>query len=165
MEDDGAEAAHEQNHKAIISALAWVDRGHASAVLKEYDPTEEEMNKHKKRAQKILKGQDLHTDLAQINSKNEEMEEESDEDDNMPIFTSELAALKEKELGKPKEENNSDLDDDIDMTPAAKDNYPDEFSDSEDEKDDYTIRKTDSLIVAATAEDDFSNLEVYVYDH
>lgn len=90
---------------------------------------------------------------------------ESDEDDNMPIFTSELAALKEKELGKPKEADNSDLDDDIDMQPAAKDNYPDEFSDSEDEKDDYTIRKTDSLIVAATAEDDFSNLEVYVYDH
>ena len=45
------------------------------------------------------------------------------------------------------------------------DQYPDEFSDSSEEKDDYTIRKTDSLIVAATAEDDFSNLEVYVYDH
>jgi hypothetical protein len=45
------------------------------------------------------------------------------------------------------------------------DEYPSEFSDSEDEKDDFTIRKTDSLIVAATAEDDFSNLEVYIYDH
>ena len=45
------------------------------------------------------------------------------------------------------------------------DQYPDEFSDSSEEKDDYTIRKSDSLIVAATAEDDFSNLEVYVYDH
>jgi len=43
--------------------------------------------------------------------------------------------------------------------------YPDEFSDSEEEKDDFTIRKTDSLIVAATADEDFNNLEVYLYDH
>ena len=41
----------------------------------------------------------------------------------------------------------------------------DQFSDSEDEKEDFTIRKTDSIIVTATAENDHSNLEVYVYDH
>lgn len=43
--------------------------------------------------------------------------------------------------------------------------YPDELSDSSEDKDDFTIRKSDSLIVAATAENDFSNLEVYIYDH
>jgi len=43
--------------------------------------------------------------------------------------------------------------------------HPDEYSDSEEEKDDQIIRKTDSLIVAATAENDHSNLEVYIYDH
>ena len=37
--------------------------------------------------------------------------------------------------------------------------HPDAFDDSEEEKDDYTIRKTDSIIVAATAENDHSNLE------
>jgi len=42
---------------------------------------------------------------------------------------------------------------------------PDDFSDSEEEKDDQMIRKTDSLLVAATAENDHSNLEVYIYDH
>jgi periodic tryptophan protein 1 len=42
---------------------------------------------------------------------------------------------------------------------------PDEFSESEDEKDDCLIRKTDSLIIAATAENDHSSLEVYIYDH
>ena len=41
----------------------------------------------------------------------------------------------------------------------------DGFSDSEDEKEDFTIRKSDSIIVTATAENDHSNLEVYVYDH
>lgn len=45
------------------------------------------------------------------------------------------------------------------------DEYPEAFSDSEEEKDDYTIRKTDSILVAATAENDHSNLEIYVYEH
>ena len=42
---------------------------------------------------------------------------------------------------------------------------PSQFTDSEDEKEDYTIRKTDSLIVTATAENEHSSLEVYLYDH
>jgi len=45
------------------------------------------------------------------------------------------------------------------------DEYPSEYSDSDEEKDDFQVRKSDSLIVAATAENDFSNLEVYIYDH
>ena len=45
------------------------------------------------------------------------------------------------------------------------DDYPSELEDSEDEKEDYTIRKTDALIVTATAENDHSNLEIYVYDN
>ena len=48
---------------------------------------------------------------------------------------------------------------------GKRDDYPDELEDSEEEKEDYTIRKSDSLIVAATAENDHSNLEVYIYDH
>jgi len=47
----------------------------------------------------------------------------------------------------------------------TKKEYPEEFSDSEEEKEDYTIRRTDSLIVAATAQNDHSNLEVYIYEH
>jgi periodic tryptophan protein 1 len=52
-----------------------------------------------------------------------------------------------------------------DGEPNTKTDYPDEFSDSEEEKEDYTIRKTDSIIVAATAENDHSNLEIYIYEH
>lgn len=52
-----------------------------------------------------------------------------------------------------------------DDEPATKQKYPDEFSDSEEEKEDYTIRKSDALIVAATAQNDHSNLEVYIYEH
>lgn len=48
---------------------------------------------------------------------------------------------------------------------AVKDDLPSQYSDSEEEKEDYTIRNTDNLIVAATAEGDHSSLEVYLYDH
>lgn len=90
-----------------------------------------------------------------------------DEDDAMPIFTPELAAMKAKEQGKTYEAGNDGEEDDEDMDaddgPAAE--YPEGFSDSEEEKEDYTIRKTDSILVAATAENDHSNLEVYIYEH
>ena len=88
---------------------------------------------------------------------------DSEEDLEQPIFTSELAALKAKETGQEYA-----LDEDEEMNEEDEQNdqqYPDAFSDSEEEKEDYTIRKTDSIIVAATAESDHSNLEVYIYEH
>lgn len=57
------------------------------------------------------------------------------------------------------------MDDENPEEQGEKVKYPDEFSDSSEEKDDYTIRKSDSIIVAATAENDHSNLEVYIYEH
>ena len=102
--------------------------------------------------------------------------ESNDEDEELdaPIFTPELAQLKAKELGQKydvgagddEEESDQDMDDEgIEKEKGADKQYPDEFSDSEEDKEDYTIRKTDSLIVAATAENDHSNLEVYIYEH
>ena len=98
-----------------------------------------------------------------------------------PIFTTELAAMRDKELGIENEnedieegssEDVSDFEnDDMDdgeggkKSRNIKDEYPSDLEDSEEEKEDYTIRKTDSLIVTATAENDHSNLEVYLYDH
>jgi periodic tryptophan protein 1 len=101
----------------------------------------------------------------------DEMDLESDDGEaEAPIFTSELAALKAKELGK---EFVDEAADDQDMEEANAENeddgpmaeHPEAFEESEEEKDDYTIRKTDSIIVAATAENDHSNLEVYIYEH
>ena len=72
----------------------------------------------------------------------DEFEDMDDEEENNMIFSGELGKKKKNEDG-----------------------LPDEFSDSDQEKEDYTIRKNDSLIVVATAEADHSNLEVYLYDH
>ena len=91
---------------------------------------------------------------------NEDEMSESDEDDHVPIFTSELAKLKEKELGKSMKNMDPDAgeDEDIGMEIDNNDGHPDEFSESSEDKDDYNIRKTDSLIVTATTKDDPSNL-------
>jgi len=48
---------------------------------------------------------------------------------------------------------------------AEGDEYPAEFDDiDEEEQDDFTIHKTDALIACATAQDDISNIEIYIYD-
>jgi len=57
------------------------------------------------------------------------------------------------------------MDDNDEDEENNRDNYPEAFSDSEEEKEDFTIRKTDSIIVTATADNDHSNLEVYIYEH
>lgn len=69
-----------------------------------------------------------------------------------------------QEMDKDDADMEAELDDDGKEV-NNRDQYPEEFSDSEEEKEDYTIRKTDSIIVAATAESDHSNLEVYIYEH
>ena len=107
--------------------------------------------------------------------------EKYDQEDNELIFTTELEMLK------PKEERDSDManaeegdeeveegssesvssfgDGETGQKRGGRNDYPEELEDSEEEKEDYTIRKSDSIIVAATAEDEHSNLEVYIYDH
>ena len=99
-------------------------RGYAKALLEEYEPTEEELKKHQKLSKKLLKGKDAKSvDLAKAKAEIEEnmdmMEDdsESDEDDKMPIFTSELAKLKEKELGQANKQPKTDeeLGEDVDL--------------------------------------------------
>ena len=109
--------------------------------------------------------------------------EKYDQEDNDLIFTTELEMLKPKTEKDSEMANAEEGDEDIEEASSESvssfgdgetgnkrggrrnKDYPEELEDSEEEKEDYTIRKTDSLIVAATAEDEHSNLEVYVYDH
>ena len=96
--------------------------------------------------------------------------EDEEEGDDVPIFTPELAKLRARERGE--DVSDEDMQDDEEEEEEEevkgtkkKGQYPDAFSDSEEEKEDYTIRKSDSIIVTATAENDHSNLEVYIYEH
>ena len=178
----------------IISALCWVDRGYAAAQLTEYQPSEAEMLKHKKISKKLMKGGDIqNTDIGDavqqieknmnemdLDDKSEDFEdmsgeevEDIDDDElggNLPVFSDELYKLKEKAMKVKSQvlrEKNSDdeMAEDEGDRDFVDDNLPDEFSDSEEDVEDFTIRRSDSIIVTATAVDDHSNLEVYIYDH
>ena len=158
----------------MVTALTWVSRGFAKPMLDNYEPSAKELSKHQKLSKKIKdkQGQNIGQVTKQVEEDMANMDLDSDSEEqeaDVPIFTAELARLKAKETG-------GDVDEDMDAEAAqavdseegeqmAADEYPEAFSDSEEEKDDYTIRKTDSIIVAATAENDHSNLEIYVYEH
>lgn len=96
---------------------------------------------------------------------------DDDDDGDVITFTPELAKLKAEAKGKKFENDDEDMDDEKlsdgeeAMDKETFDQYPEQFSDSEEEKEDFTIRKSDALIVCATADNDHSNLEVYVYEH
>lgn len=110
---------HQKNQKAIVSAVCWVNRGYARATLEEYNPTEEELKHNKNLAKKLLKGQDPNT--MEIGEAKKQIEEnlnqidddmdDSDEDTNVPIFTSELGKLKDKYEGIDKKKGEDDNDD------------------------------------------------------
>ena len=42
--------------RSIISAVCWVKKGYAAPVMKEYEPTEQEMRDHLKESKRLLKG-------------------------------------------------------------------------------------------------------------
>ena len=88
------------------------------------------------------------------NNNKQENEDYDDDDDfeDIPTFSSEF-----KNLGN-KLNNNSDNNNTSTKLP----NDIDDISD--DDEEDYTVHPTDNLIVCSTAQDDISNLEVYIYN-
>jgi periodic tryptophan protein 1 len=71
-------------------------------------------------------------------------EESFSSDENIPNFAQETNMLRGKKID---------------------DEYPEGFEEiSEEEKDDFTIKKTDAMFVAAKLEGEYATLEVYVYE-
>lgn len=167
---------------SVISALCWVSRGYAAPIMKQYEPDDAEILEHSKLSKKYLKKDIKTTELkeaandmeenldnmqmdfedaknalnnAEKVKQNQEMIDADTLGGNMPIFSSELDKMKEAVIA----------DDDGDEDFISDEGMPEAYSDSDEEKEDYTIRKSDNLIITATAEDDHSNLEVYLFDH
>ena len=149
----------------IITSLFWERKGWARSIPLEYEKIEDSKNyKEIKKISKIskklknegkLKGNETIKQETQIIEDNMNMEEDNNNNDNddiqLPVFCEDVKKYyTEKE---DEEMNNEDS------------KFPDHFDEiSEDEVDDFTIHKTDSIIVCGTAQEDFSNLEVYIYD-
>jgi periodic tryptophan protein 1 len=83
----------------------------------------------------------------------ESLELKNYEDDQTPTFCDEFKNYYGKEGEK----------DQIDINNVA--DYPEGFDDvSDEDQEDFTIHQSDALIACATAQDDFSNIEVYIFD-
>ena len=153
--------------KTIITSLFWVKKGLARAIPLEYeevnienDPKYQKVSKIKNKLEKEgkLTGQETIKESAKIIEEKMNLE---DEDIQAPIFSEDLKNYYTKEESNINKINNKV---EIDEKGENK-NLPDHFDDiSDDEQEDFTIHPTDSLIVCGTAQDDFSNLEIYIYD-
>ena len=156
----------------IITSLFWVKKGWARSIPLEYeevniesDPKYQKVSKIKKKLEK--EGKLTGTETIKESAKLIEEKMNVDEEDlQAPIFSEDL---KNYYLKEDNDENNNDNNEEMEIDEKGEKNelknLPDHFDDiSDEEQDDYTIHPTDSLIVCGTAQDDFSNLEVYIYD-
>lgn len=146
---------------SIITNLFWVRKNWARPIPLEYENVDMKNDKEIKKISKIssklkekgkLTGNETIKDQAKIIEENIDMNDINNEDgEQMPVFCEDLKNYYQKD---EKAENDMEVD-----------NYPNEFdSISSDEENDFTIHPKDSLIVCGTAQDDFSNIEVYIYD-
>ena len=157
----------------IITSLFWVKKGWARAIPLEYeevnyiekDPKFQKISKIKKNLEKEgkLKGDETIKQSAKLI---EEKMNLDDKDIQAPIFSEDLKNYYTKEESNINNENDENMEiDDKEENNNKINNLPDHFDDiSDEEQDDFTIHPTDSLIVCGTAQGDFSNLEIYIYD-
>jgi periodic tryptophan protein 1 len=110
-----------------------------------------------------LTGQETIKEIAKIIEEKMNLE---DEDIQAPIFSKDLKNYYTKEESNINKINNKEDEEEMEIDEKGENkNLPDHFDDiSDDEQEDFTIHPTDSLIVCGTAQDDFSNLEIYIYD-
>ena len=155
----------------IITSLFWVKKGWARSIPLEYeevnnienDPKFKKVSKIKKKLEKVgkLTGNETIKESAKLIEEKMNVDEE---DLQAPIFSEDLKNYYMKE---DNEENNNNEDMDVDEKGEKNEikNLPDHFDDiSDEEQEDFTIHPNDSLIVCGTAQDDFSNLEIYIYN-
>ncbi len=147
---------------SIITSLFWVRKNWARSIPLEYETLNNiQENKQIKKISKISKklkeegkltGNETIKQTTKIIEENMDIDnEENEENIQTPIFCEDLKNYYTKD------ENNNNLDNE--------NNLPEYFDDiSDEELDDFTIHPTDSLLVCGTAQDDFSNLEIYIYD-
>ena len=87
-----------------------MSRGYAKPILDSFEPTAEDLEKHKKIGKKLMKGGDItQGEIGDVKKQiegalndDEEMDDSDDSELNEPIFTSEVAKLKHGDQKKKK---------------------------------------------------------------
>ena len=125
------------------------------------------LNKKKLEKEGKLTGEETIKQSAKIIEEKMNLDEEEIQ---APIFSEDLKNYYTKEESNTNINNNNENEEEMEIDEKGEkknkiNNLPDHFDDiSDEEQDDFTIHPTDSLIVCGTAQDDFSNLEIYIYD-
>lgn len=94
----------EEGSGAIISSLCWVQRGYAKEMLENYEPSEQDIEMHKKMIEKKMSRKEKRKNKdKEAKEKQEKVENDiesygSDDEEHVPTYTAELAKLKEKEM-------------------------------------------------------------------
>jgi len=177
--------------KSIITSLTWIKKNWAKSIPIEYEEQEETIRQYKKIQTKIKSSgnetikettKKLEEELNSLDINMREVEMENLED--IPVFCDEFKSYYKREddagakqtVTKSKkssklEKENLNADDQMEEGPEdhhvidTNQDYPMEFDDiSDEEKDDFTIHRSDALIACTTAQDDFSSIEVYIFD-
>jgi periodic tryptophan protein 1 len=156
-----------EKNRTMISAVSWVPRGVARADPIKYEPTEEELDMARAEAavSNELVGKTVQPAA--------DDEDDDDDDETMQGTSASDVTVQEDDDELPPEFNMDTYDDDDEDLPTdmmMEDEQDDpnftvplEELDS-DEDDDEAIKPSDAILLAAHAEDDYSCLEVYVYD-
>ncbi|KAH7465832.1 hypothetical protein KRP22_014833 [Phytophthora ramorum] len=165
----------------MISALAWVPKGASRRMPEKLKLTENEMQMLREAATEeaaeerdamevAMAAQDAEAQEAQDETAQDadglpasfKMDEYDEEDDDAAINSylgGGAGAIEEEEEEDP--EQDEEAQDDVAMQDDEQDDQDDEI---EMDKEDLEIRPTDGVVLVANTEEDFSNLEVQVYD-
>ena len=149
----------------MISSVCWVPRGMARANPIKFEPTEEELDMARAEAEA---SNQLNKSNTKQNTTTTNDDNEDDDADMQGVTTGDINL----DDALPPEFNMDTYDDDEEDIPndmMEEDQIDPNFTvpleelDS-DEEEDNAIQPNDSILLAAHAEDDYSCLEVYVYD-
>lgn len=150
--------------RPIITSLTWIKKNWAKSIPVEYEVQEDTVKEFKKIQKKghLTGGETIKETTIKLEKELDNLhlnlkDEEGLED--VPTFCDEFKKFYAE--GKPGQEGENNQNNQTD----PQEEYPEEFDDvSDEEQDDFTIHPTDTLIACTTAQEDFSNIEVYIFD-
>jgi periodic tryptophan protein 1 len=152
--------------RPIITSLTWIKKNWARSIPVEYEVQEDTIKEYKKLQKKghLTGGETIKESTLKLEKELDSLHlSQKEELESVPTFCDEFKKFynaedkKECEAGEPEVDN--------DDRNNGEGDYPEEFDDvSDEEQDDFTIHPSDTLIACTTAQEDFSNIEVYIFD-
>ena len=145
--------------KMVITSLAWIKRGYAKAVTDLFEDMQDP---------KQLK-EEMDIEEQQIDKSDRYNLKNYDNEVAVPTFVADYKDMvNTNKISKPKkdeekEEEDEEIEGEGDIE-YDEEKFPFMVDDDEEEKEDFVIRKSDALIIVAAAEQNYSNIEVYLYE-